>query len=250
MKSRNRPLSFFIIALLLAISQQTKAISLNVGETYTCDIGSIPYLKGCQWTITDNDAMEFVNTPGTYDTRVTVRALSSPTYASPVIVHCKYYYLELDPVSGRYIYQRSGYKDFNFFIHDPGPTGIEVNPSYLSLDVGERRWLTATVYPSSANQTVSWNTDDRNVATVNGSGYVEATGSGETYITVSTVNGKTARCFVSVKPVLPTSIKVSPGNAEVAIGETRTLSYSLTPDNAYGWWCLACHLDVRINDDG
>lgn len=85
---------------------------------------------------------------------------------------------------------------------------------------------------------------------MNGSGYVEATGSGETYITVSTVNGKTARCFVSVKPVLPTSIKVSPGNAEVAIGETRTLSYSLTPDNAYGWWCLACHLDVRINDDG
>ena len=44
MKRRNKPLQFFIIALLLAISQQTRAISLDVGDSPSYDYGLAPYV--------------------------------------------------------------------------------------------------------------------------------------------------------------------------------------------------------------
>ena len=44
MKSRNKSLPFFIIAFLLAISQQTRAISLDVGDSPAYDYGLAPYI--------------------------------------------------------------------------------------------------------------------------------------------------------------------------------------------------------------
>jgi hypothetical protein len=44
MKKRNKPLPFFIIALLLAISQQTRAISLDAGDSPAYDYGLAPYI--------------------------------------------------------------------------------------------------------------------------------------------------------------------------------------------------------------
>ena len=126
------------------------------------------------------------------------------------------------------------------YVRDPGPTGIDVSPTSLTLDVGGGQWLSASVYPSSADQTVYWETGDRYVATVTSGGYVEATGPGDTYITASTVNGHVARCSVHVNPVEPTSISVSPQRMDVAIGETRSLTYSLLPSNASSTVTWSC----------
>ncbi len=85
-------------------------------------------------------------------------------------------------------------------------TGIEVSPATLALDVGEKRTLEAIASPSDANnKTVSWTSEDRDVAIVDtSSGEVTAIAEGMTRITATTADGgKTATCTVTVNEPLP-----------------------------------------------
>ena len=84
-------------------------------------------------------------------------------------------------------------------------TGVSLDKATLELYTGDTATLTATVQPSNAtNQNVTWQSDNANVATVEG-GTVTAVGAGETDITVTTEDGgKTATCTVTVeKPYTP-----------------------------------------------
>lgn len=78
-------------------------------------------------------------------------------------------------------------------------TGVSLDKATLELYTGDTATLTATVQPSNAtNQNVTWQSDNANVATVEG-GTVTAVGAGETDITVTTEDGgKTATCQVTV----------------------------------------------------
>lgn len=230
---KNNSLFYLVMDILLfMVIPARSAIYINVGETYTCDLGYVSHFKECVWTTTDYSAIDFVGTPSRYDTSVTVQCLSKPTYATPVTIHCQYYYYDLDPVSGRYIYLRSDYKDFQFFVRDNGPTGISLYPTSLTLDIGDAYTLNAAVTPSSADQSVTWETSNFSVASVNSYGRVEARGGGEAVITATTVNGKTAECYVYVNSAQPTDISVSPTSLSLEIGDTRQLSYSIVPSNA------------------
>ncbi|HQK38068.1 MAG TPA: Ig-like domain-containing protein, partial [Bacteroidales bacterium] len=79
-------------------------------------------------------------------------------------------------------------------------TGVTVNPTSLSLTVGQTGQLTATVQPADAtNKNVSWSSSNTSVATVNSSGLVTAIAAGNATITVTTQDGgKTASCAVTV----------------------------------------------------
>ena len=80
------------------------------------------------------------------------------------------------------------------------PTGIELNKSTLRFtSVGQAHHLIATVYPSDATQSVTWKSDDKQVATVDDKGLITVTGFGETTIHASTANNLVADCQVSVK---------------------------------------------------
>lgn len=84
---------------------------------------------------------------------------------------------------------------------DIQPTGIELNKSTLAFTtVGQAHQLVATIYPADASSTsVTWTSDDVQVATVSDKGLVTATGFGETYIHARTANDLVADCKVSVK---------------------------------------------------
>ena len=232
---RLRYLSIFLLLLIGMVN--AVATNLEVGETYTCTLSSPPsYLKGCQWTISDTRAMEFVSTPGTYSTSVTVRAIAPQSTTTPVLVHCTYYYKELDPTTGRYIYERTGYQDWNFFIKDNGPQRIDVYPSSLNLNMGSSSYgLTATAYPSSASSSVTWSvTSGYGVVSVNSSGYVTPKSPGDAVVTAtSTVNGVTGSCRVHVNSVAPTGISITPSARQsLAINSTLSFSYTLQPSYA------------------
>ena len=180
--------------------------------------------------------MEFVVTPGTYDTSVRVRAIAAQSTSVPVVVHCKYYYMELDPITGRYIYERSGFEDWKFYIKDNGPQSIEVYPSSLTMNMGDSSYgLTATAYPSTASSSVTWSvTSGYDVVSVSSSGYVSPKKPGDAVVTAtSTVNGVTGSCRVHVNSVSPTGISISPSSRQsLAINSTLSFSYSLTPSYA------------------
>ena len=102
-------------------------------------------------------------------------------------------------------------------------TGVTLNKNTLELYTGQSETLTATVQPSNAtNQNVTWQSDNANVATVEG-GIVTAVGVGETTITVTTEDGdKTATCQVTVKAWDISAATVTLGASLTYNGGTQT----------------------------
>jgi len=78
-------------------------------------------------------------------------------------------------------------------------TGVSLNKNSISLNIGDKETLTATVAPkNAANKTVVWSTSNVGVATVV-NGVVTAVSAGSATITVTTADGdKTAECSVKV----------------------------------------------------
>ena len=119
----------------------------------------------------------------------------------------------------------------------PVPTvevaGVSLDKSELSLTVGESAAIVATVEPEDAtDKRVTWSSSNASVATVS-DGTIYAKGVGTATITVTTVNGKTASCTVSVKEDLnPTNISLDTTEAAMNVGQTMRLYATLTPSNA------------------
>lgn len=83
------------------------------------------------------------------------------------------------------------------------PSSVTVTPSSLSITEGESKYLSATVYPSNASQTVSWSSSNSNVASVSSSGKVTAIKAGTATITARTSNGKSSTCVVTCEETIP-----------------------------------------------
>lgn len=93
-------------------------------------------------------------------------------------------------------------------------TGVELDESGISLDIGQTKQLKVTVKPTNAtDKSVSWRSGDATIATVNAQGIVEAKAAGETKIIVTT-NEKafTAECNVKVNAKEADGLKIEVPN--------------------------------------
>lgn len=112
---------------------------------------------------------------------------------------------------------------------------VSLNETSALLKVGDDLQLTATVLPEEAtDKSVTWTSSDEDVAMVD-DGYVLAVGAGTATITVTTNDaGMTATCEITVpegtEPVIALS-DTSLDFGEVEIGETQSLTFTLTPAN-------------------
>ena len=86
-----------------------------------------------------------------------------------------------------------------------GVTGVSLNKTSLSLNIGETFTLSATVTPSNAaEKSVSWTSSNTGVATVDQNGKVTAVKAGTATITVRTTDGSyTATCSITVTSACP-----------------------------------------------
>ena len=77
---------------------------------------------------------------------------------------------------------------------------ISLNKSNITLSKGTSETLKATINPSDTtdDKTLTWKSEDENIAKVDGNGKVTGVGTGTTNITVITSNGKSAACKVTV----------------------------------------------------
>ena len=79
------------------------------------------------------------------------------------------------------------------------PVKIALNKTSLDLYVNGSETLKATFTPENvANKTLTWKTSNENVAKVDSNGKVTGVSAGTAKITVTTSNGKTATCSVTV----------------------------------------------------
>ena len=134
------------------------------------------------------------------------------------------------------------------------PVSITLNHSSLSLSPGSSQSLTATVYPSDADdKSYTWSSDKPEIAAVNSSGLVTAKGNGTAIVTATTTDGgKKATCTVTV--TTPASgVTVSPTTATIIKGQTQQLTATVAPSSASNKsvsWSSSNHSVAIVSSSG
>ncbi|MDD5672792.1 MAG: Ig-like domain-containing protein [Chitinivibrionales bacterium] len=136
-------------------------------------------------------------------------------------------------------------------------TGVSVNPTSATLNVGATQQLTATVSPANAtNKSVSWSSSNTGIASVNASGLVTGVAAGSATITVTTQDGgKTASSAITITSttVPVTGVSVSPSSATITAGATQQLTATVSPSNATNKnvsWSSSAIAVASVNSSG
>ena len=120
----------------------------------------------------------------------------SVSFSAPYEESCTYKFIATDKAGN------VTEKTVNLYYNDKvvSVTGVSLNESSITLDVGGSKTLTATVTPEAAtNKKVRWTSDNETVATVSEDGVVTAVAGGTAVITATTHDGLfTASCTVTV----------------------------------------------------
>ena len=104
-------------------------------------------------------------------------------------------------------------------------TEVKLNKTKAVIEKGKTLTLKAKVYPTSEDQTVTWKSSDKTVATVTSAGKVKAVGAGTATITcTSKATGAKATCKVTVGYV-----KLSKTEAVIEKGEIVALKAKVYP---------------------
>ena len=115
-------------------------------------------------------------------------------------------------------------------------TGVSLNKTSTSLEVGATETLSATVAPSTAtDKTVNYSSSDEEVAKVTNAGKVTAVKAGNADITVTTKDGnKTAKCTLTVtaKQIPVTGVTLDKSTLSLEEGATGNLVATISPENA------------------
>lgn len=136
------------------------------------------------------------------------------------------------------------------------PTGIDIITDTVVLKVGETMQLGVDIDPDDAVQTVSWNSLNKAVATVNSSGLVTAVSPGKVYIAAtSTVDSALMawRELIVIQPAESLTV-TSEGDVHViSAGETLQLIAEVLPANAEDTsvtWETSNELVATVDDTG
>ncbi|MBU5462022.1 Ig-like domain-containing protein [Lachnoclostridium sp. MSJ-17] len=114
-------------------------------------------------------------------------------------------------------------------------SSITLSSTSLGLKVGDSQTLTANVLPANAeNKSVEWSSSDSSVASVAQNGKVTAVGKGTAtiYAKAKDGTGVQAKCTVTVEAVKVSSIKLSSDTLGLTVGESQTLTATVSPSNA------------------
>ena len=147
--------------------------------------------------------------------------------------------------------QNGVYAVLRVVVSEPTPTSVSVSPSSLSVTEGESKYLSATVYPSTASQSVTWSSSNTSVATISSTGKVTAIKAGTATMTARTSNGKTGTCSVTVKSNKPNQITI-PATMKLIVGDKQKITPTFTPSDASAnlTWSSSHETVATVSDDG
>ncbi|MDE6708636.1 MAG: Ig-like domain-containing protein [Oscillospiraceae bacterium] len=118
-----------------------------------------------------------------------------------------------------------------------------------SVYVSDSFTINASVKPSG--QTVTWSSSNTSVATVDSSGKVTAKGTGSATITGKfTYNGSTYSATCSVNVQGKPGISLNKSSLSMYIGDTSTLTASVTPANSTVTWSSSNTSIATVNSSG
>lgn len=124
-----------------------------------------------------------------------------------------------------------GLHDVTYNITVVDVTKITMSSS-LSLSFGESYTFSPNITDSRATTTLTWQSSNNSVATIDSNGKLTTKGLGTTIITCTAHNGVSAQCEVTVNPVLVSGITMNEAEAEMTVGEKLQLEAIVAPENA------------------
>ncbi|MCX6309446.1 MAG: Ig-like domain-containing protein, partial [Bacteroidia bacterium] len=112
-------------------------------------------------------------------------------------------------------------------------TGVSVNPTAASVNIGDTKQLVALISPLGAsNKSVSWSSDNEAVATVDANGLVKAIAKGTASISATSLDGN-FKASANISVAIPvTGISFSQSSGMVSIGTPYQLTTIFAPVNA------------------
>lgn len=113
---------------------------------------------------------------------------------------------------------------------EKGVSAVLLDKTELKMNMGETATLAATLEPANDNVTLEWSSSNETVATVN-NGTVTAVAPGTAAVTVTSSEGASAVCNVTVAEKAKSAIVLSAKNVELNAGETSTVTATLEPAN-------------------
>jgi len=200
---------------ITGISLDKTSLELGKGQTYqlkaTINPSDTSESKTIIWSST-NDDIATVSSDGTVtavgnvgDTKATIRATSSnPAYYAECVVDI------VIPI-----------------------TSVNMDQTPITLNKGEERQLSFTYEPSNTTQdrTITWESSDPTVATVN-NGKVTAVKGGTTTITASMLNKTWTKSVVITVEVGLNDVILTPTSVELLPGQEQTIQPSFDPFDA------------------
>ena len=128
-------------------------------------------------------------------------------------------------------------------------TEVRLVVSSTTLRVGGTEQITYSLNPINAtNRSVRFESLAPTVASVTSTGLVTAIGPGTAQIAVIAVSNETVRSYFTVSVVQPVSVTLSPGAATLKVGDTTTLTASISPSEAavYGVTYTSSNSSVAV----
>ena len=117
-------------------------------------------------------------------------------------------------------------------------SSVSLSAAKITIGKGKTTTLSATVNPSTASDmSVTWTSSNKKVATVGNNGQVKGIKAGTATITVTTANGKTANCEVTVSEVtlnaktMPLQVKKSTSALKATVSTKSDSVKSWTSSN-------------------
>lgn len=111
-------------------------------------------------------------------------------------------------------------------------TGIELEQKSITMECGVSQTLAYNLLPSKETvTTLNWQSLDPTIVTVDQEGKVTATAPGTTYVVVTTAEGDSDICAVTVTQKA-TGITLIEESVRIGTGMTKRLAYTLEPEGA------------------
>jgi len=223
--------SLFSLTALAGEYDQTKSMTVTLGKSFTLnpmnDLGitSSPHRQG-EYSLSDNSAFTISSV------RYNPESYSDANYYIYTLTATKTgTYTFIDTYSGSWGY-RGATAVMTYYINVVDVSSISLGISSLSLLLGEGHVFNPVVVSAEAETTLTWESSNTSVATINNNGVLTTKGIGTTTITCTAHNGVSAQCEVTVNPVLVSGITLNQTEAEILVGEKLNLTATVTPNNA------------------
>lgn len=180
--------------------------------------GLIPQSTAGDWTVEDVD-------DGLYT--YTITSGNTATLALKTITNANGF-------DGSYAVTLNAYVDGKAIYHEASHGNkvqrITVSPTSYTMEAGDKKTLTATVWPASTGTgSLSWTSSNNSVATVDANGKVTAVALGTANITASQ-NGMSATCVITVA-----GISLNKTSTTIVKGRNEQLTASVYPYSTYTW---------------